>query len=90
MSWRTPDTYHEGRHQAGDRHLTSTNPGTTSGNDPKIIGESQQYLWDFSVIAAEETTAAGIVARMMEHYPDWENLRTLWYSARAAVERTGS
>jgi site-specific recombinase XerD len=31
MSWRTPDTYHEGRHQAGDRHLTSTNPGTTSG-----------------------------------------------------------
>jgi len=30
MSWRTPDTYHECRYQAGDRHLTSTNPGTTS------------------------------------------------------------
>jgi hypothetical protein len=38
-------------------------------NNPKIIGESQQYLRDFSRIAAEETTAAGIVARMVERYP---------------------
>jgi hypothetical protein len=35
-----------------------------NGNDPKIIAESQQYLRDFSRIAAEETTTAGIVARM--------------------------
>ncbi|MFZ0921315.1 MAG: MBL fold metallo-hydrolase [Candidatus Dormiibacterota bacterium] len=41
-----------------------------NGNDPKIIGESQQYLRAFSRIAAEETTAAGIVARMVERYPD--------------------
>jgi glyoxylase-like metal-dependent hydrolase (beta-lactamase superfamily II) len=61
-----------------------------NGNDPKIIGEWQQYLRDFSGIVAEETTAAGIVARMVERYPDWENSRTLWYSARAAVERKGS
>ena len=33
-----------------------------NGNDPKIIGESQQYLRDFSRIVAEETTAAAIVA----------------------------
>ena len=59
-------------------------------NDPKIIGESQQYLRDFSRIAAEETTAAGIVARMVERYPDWGNLRTLWYSASTAVKRTSS
>jgi hypothetical protein len=39
-------------------------------NDPKIIGESQQYLRDFSRIAAEGSTAAGIVARMVERYPD--------------------
>jgi hypothetical protein len=56
-------------------------------NNPKIIGESQQYLRDFSRIAAEETTAAGIVARMVERYPDWQNLRTLWYSASTAVKR---
>lgn len=29
-------------------------------NGPKIIGESQQYLRDFTRIAAEETTTAGI------------------------------
>jgi glyoxylase-like metal-dependent hydrolase (beta-lactamase superfamily II) len=58
-----------------------------NGNDPKIIGESQQYLRDFSRIVAEETTAAGIVARMVERYPDWENRRTLWHSARSAIAR---
>jgi glyoxylase-like metal-dependent hydrolase (beta-lactamase superfamily II) len=61
-----------------------------NGNDPKIIGESQQYLRDFSRIAAEETTAAGIVARMVERYPGWENLRTIWHSARTAIKRKGS
>jgi glyoxylase-like metal-dependent hydrolase (beta-lactamase superfamily II) len=56
-------------------------------NDPKIIAESQQYLRDFTRIAAEETTTVGIVARMTERYPDWENLRTLWHSARTAITR---
>jgi glyoxylase-like metal-dependent hydrolase (beta-lactamase superfamily II) len=59
-------------------------------NDPKIIGESQQYLRDFTRIAAEETTTAGIVARMAERYPNWENLRTLWHSSRSAIARKGS
>jgi glyoxylase-like metal-dependent hydrolase (beta-lactamase superfamily II) len=59
-------------------------------NDPKIIGESQQYLRDFSGIVAEESTAAGIVDRMVEIYPDWGNLRTLWYSAKAAIGRKDS
>jgi glyoxylase-like metal-dependent hydrolase (beta-lactamase superfamily II) len=61
-----------------------------NNNDPKIIGESQQYLRDFSRIAAEETTAAGIVARMVERYPDWDNLRTLWHSARSVIARKDS
>jgi glyoxylase-like metal-dependent hydrolase (beta-lactamase superfamily II) len=56
-------------------------------NDPKIIAESQQYLRDFTRVAAEEITTAGIVARMTERYPDWENLRTLWHSARSAIAR---
>jgi glyoxylase-like metal-dependent hydrolase (beta-lactamase superfamily II) len=59
-------------------------------NDPKIIGESQQYLRDFSRLVAEETTTAGVVGRMVERYPDWENLRTLWYSASAAIKRKAS
>jgi hypothetical protein len=61
-----------------------------NNNDPKIIGESQQYLRDFSRIAAEETTAGGIVARMVEGYPDWANGRTLWHSARSAIARNDS
>ena len=59
----------------------------SNGNDPKIIAESQQYLRDFTRIAGEETATAGIVARMAELYPDWENLHTLWYSAKAAIAR---
>jgi hypothetical protein len=59
-----------------------------NGNDPTIIGESRKYLRDFSDIAADETSAADVVARMVERYPDWENLRTLWYSAKAAITRT--
>jgi glyoxylase-like metal-dependent hydrolase (beta-lactamase superfamily II) len=57
-------------------------------NDPAIIAESQQYLRDFSDIVAEEDTAAAIVARMVERYPDWANVRTLWHSARVALTRT--
>ncbi len=58
-----------------------------NGNDPKIIAESRQYLRDFTRIAAEETTTASIVAQMTDRYPDWENLRTLWHSARTAITR---
>ena len=61
-----------------------------NGNDPKIIAESQQYLRDFTRIAAQETTAAGIVTRITELYPDWENLRTLWHSVRTAIARKGN
>lgn len=61
-----------------------------NGNDPKIIGESQQYLRDFSRFVAEESTADGNVARMVERYPSWQNLRTLWHSARSAITRRDS
>ena len=61
-----------------------------NGNDPKIIGESQQYLQDFTRIAAQETTTAGIVTQMVDLYPSWENLRTLWHSARATIARKNS
>jgi len=50
---------------------------TRRHRNPMIIAESQQYLRDFSRIAAEETTAADIVTRMVERYPNWENLRAL-------------
>jgi hypothetical protein len=37
-----------------------------------------------------ETTPADIVSGMLEIYPDWGNLRTLWYSAKAGIDRKGS
>ncbi|MEU1036673.1 hypothetical protein ABZ402_50440 [Streptomyces mirabilis] len=36
---------------------------------------------------AEETTTADIVARMVHLYPGWENRRTLWHLATAAITR---
>jgi len=45
-------------------------------------------LGDFARIVAEETTTAGVVARMVERYPGWKNPRTLWYSAGAAIKRS--
>lgn len=62
----------------------------TNDDDPKIIAESQQYLRDFSISVTEEATVDGIVTRMVERYPDWENLRALWYSARTALARKGT
>jgi hypothetical protein len=35
LAWRSPDTYHAGRSQAGDRRLTSIRPGTTSEAAPQ-------------------------------------------------------
>ena len=70
--------------------LPSWSPATrrsTNGGPAKIIGESQQYLRHFSRIVGEETIAAGIATRMIELLPDWQNLRTLWYSASTAINR---
>lgn len=56
---------------------------------PQDIGASQRYLRDFSRIAAEQDTAADIVAAMLKLHGDRDNPRTLWHSARTAVARRG-
>jgi hypothetical protein len=61
-----------------------------NGNDPKIIGESRQYLWDFTQIATEETTTAGIVARMIDRSPTGRTSAPLWHSARTAIKQKAS
>lgn len=71
----------------GPKHVVAGHKKVENDNDPKIIGESQQYLRDFSRVVTEEATAAGVVARMVERYPDWGNLHTLWHSAKTAAER---
>jgi len=69
-------------------HLRCRRPQKVdTDNEPKIIGEAQHYLRDFSEIVAEESTAAVIVANMVERYPNGRNLRTLLASARSATAR---
>ena len=56
-------------------------------NDAKSIGESQQYLRDFSHVAGSEETVEGIVSRMLELHGDRDNPRVVWHSAREAVKK---
>lgn len=51
------------------------------------IEQSEQYLRDFSRIAAESDTAEQTVAAMLELHGDRDNPYTLWASAQAAARR---
>jgi glyoxylase-like metal-dependent hydrolase (beta-lactamase superfamily II) len=56
-------------------------------NDPKSIGESQQYLRDFSRVAETEETVEDIVNAMLALHPDRDNPRVAWHCARDAVKK---
>jgi glyoxylase-like metal-dependent hydrolase (beta-lactamase superfamily II) len=56
-------------------------------NDPKSIGESQQYLRDFSRVAETEETVEDIVKAMLKLHPDRDNPRVVWHCAREAVKK---
>jgi hypothetical protein len=51
------------------------------------IGESQQYLKDFSRIVDNEQTVEGIVSAMLELHPERDNPRVVWHSAREAIKK---
>lgn len=54
---------------------------------PRTIGESQQYLRDFTRVANTETTVEGIVKAMIALHPDRDNPRVVWHSAREELKR---
>jgi glyoxylase-like metal-dependent hydrolase (beta-lactamase superfamily II) len=56
-------------------------------NDPKSIGESQQYLRDFSRVVETEETVEDIVKAMLALQPDRDNPRVVWHCAREAVKK---
>ena len=58
-----------------------------AANDPRSIGESQQYLRDFSRVLDAEETVEGIVGAMLELHPDRDNPRVVWHCAREAVKK---
>jgi glyoxylase-like metal-dependent hydrolase (beta-lactamase superfamily II) len=56
-------------------------------NDPKSIGESQQYLRDFSRVVETEENVEDIVKAMLALHPDRDNPRVVWHCAREAVKK---
>jgi glyoxylase-like metal-dependent hydrolase (beta-lactamase superfamily II) len=55
--------------------------------DPKSIGESQQYLRDFSRVVDTAETVEDIVNSMLALHPDRDNPRVVWHCAREAVKK---
>jgi hypothetical protein len=56
-------------------------------DDPKTIGESQQYLRGFSRVVGDEETVDGIVSKVLERHLDRDNPRVVGHSAREAVKK---
>jgi len=55
--------------------------------NPESIGESQQYLRDFSKVVEEQETVEDIVKAMLELHPERDNPRVVWHCAREAVKK---
>ena len=71
----------------GPRIVVSGHKRVGAADDPKTINESQQYLRDFSRVAASEDTVEGIVSAMLELHSDRDNPRVLWHCAREVVKK---
>jgi glyoxylase-like metal-dependent hydrolase (beta-lactamase superfamily II) len=69
--------------------VVSGHPRVGAPSVPKTIGESQQYLRDFTRIANSEDRVEGIVKAMLELHPDRDNTRVVWHSAREEIKRRG-
>lgn len=69
------------------RIVVSGHKRAGAADDPKTIGESRQYLRDFSRVVASEQTVEGIVSAMLELHPDRDNPRVVWHCAREAVKK---
>jgi glyoxylase-like metal-dependent hydrolase (beta-lactamase superfamily II) len=56
-------------------------------DDPRIIGETRQYLRDFNRLNTATTTARELYDAMLEIYPDRVNPGSLWGAANAAKKQ---
>jgi glyoxylase-like metal-dependent hydrolase (beta-lactamase superfamily II) len=57
-------------------------------DNPRIIGETRQYLRDFNRLNTATTTARELYDAMLEIYPDRVNPGSLWGAANAAKKHT--
>lgn len=71
----------------GPQIVVSGHKRVGAADDPKTINESQQYLRDFSRVAAREDTVEGIVSAMLELHSDRDNPRVLWHCAREVMKK---
>jgi hypothetical protein len=55
------------------------------GNDdnPKVLGETREYIGDFERLAMQTTSARELYDQMLKLYPDWGNRGALWSSVHA-------
>jgi glyoxylase-like metal-dependent hydrolase (beta-lactamase superfamily II) len=56
-------------------------------DDPRIIGETRQYLRDFNHLDEATATARQLYDAMLELYPDRANPGSLWSAANAAKKQ---
>jgi glyoxylase-like metal-dependent hydrolase (beta-lactamase superfamily II) len=70
--------------------VVSGHPRVGAPSVPKTIGESQEYLRDFTRVSDSEDTVEGIVEAMLELHPDRDNPRVVWHSAREEIKRRGN
>jgi glyoxylase-like metal-dependent hydrolase (beta-lactamase superfamily II) len=57
-------------------------------DDPRIIGETRQYMRDFIALDQATTTARELYDAMLELYPDRVNPGSLWGAANTAKKQT--
>ena len=69
------------------RIVVSGHKRVGAADDPRTIGESQEYLRDFSRVVASQDTVEDIVAAMLKLQPDRDNPRVVWHCAREAVNK---
>ena len=55
-----------------------------NADDPRIIAETRQYLWDFNRLDGATANARQLYDAMLELYPDRVNPGSLWGAANAA------
>ncbi|WP_246665414.1 hypothetical protein [Rhizobium tropici] len=58
-----------------------------NADDPRIIGETRQYLLDFNRLNEATTTAQELYDAMLELYPDRANPGSLWGASNTAKKQ---
>jgi glyoxylase-like metal-dependent hydrolase (beta-lactamase superfamily II) len=59
-------------------------------DDPRVIGETRQYIRDFNRLDKATTTARQFYDAMLELYPERANPGSLWSAANAAKKQPGN